>query len=108
MRLSVRASVRASTLSNMNISETSWPITIKFHLEHHWDGDWLHKVLGQIGSELWFPWQQIAPTGLLWVKPCGHSSSFIFDLIFFILADNENNHSILNGFEIRQDPTRDL
>ena len=23
-------------------------------------GDWLHKVLGQIGSELWFPWQQIA------------------------------------------------
>ena len=20
----------------MNISETSWPIKIKFHLEHHW------------------------------------------------------------------------
>ena len=34
-RPSVRASVRASTLSNMNISETSWPIVIKFHLEHH-------------------------------------------------------------------------
>ena len=30
------ASVRASTLSNKNISETSWPIVIKFHLEHHW------------------------------------------------------------------------
>ena len=30
-------SVRASTLSNMNISDTSWPIKIKFHLEHHWD-----------------------------------------------------------------------
>ena len=28
--------IRASTLSNMNISETSWPIIIKFHLEHHW------------------------------------------------------------------------
>ena len=27
-------------------------------------GDWLHKVLDLIGSELWFPWQQIAPTGL--------------------------------------------
>ena len=26
----------ASTLSNMNISETSWPI--KFHLKHHWGG----------------------------------------------------------------------
>ena len=25
--------------------------------------DWLHKVLGKIGSELWFPWQEIAPIG---------------------------------------------
>ena len=33
---SVRPCVRASTLSNMNISETSWPIFIKFHLEHNW------------------------------------------------------------------------
>ena len=33
-----RPSVHASTLSNMNISETSWPILIKFHLEHHWGG----------------------------------------------------------------------
>ena len=30
--------VRASTLSNMNISETSRPITIKFYLKHHWGG----------------------------------------------------------------------
>ena len=26
------------TLSDMNISETSWPIIIKFHLKHHWGG----------------------------------------------------------------------
>ena len=32
------ASVRASTLSNMNISESSRPITIKFYLKHNWDG----------------------------------------------------------------------
>ena len=32
------ASVRPFTLSNMNISETSWPIIIKFHQEHHWGG----------------------------------------------------------------------
>ena len=51
--LSRRPSVCASTLSNMNISETSWPIIIKFHQEHHWSGG-------------------------------------------------------LTGFEIRQDPTRDL
>ena len=29
-------------------------------------GKRLHKVLGQVGSELWFPWQQIAPMGLQW------------------------------------------
>ena len=28
--------MRASTFSNMNISETSRPITIKFYLKHHW------------------------------------------------------------------------
>ena len=32
------ASVRASTLSNINISETSRPIMIKFHQEHQWGG----------------------------------------------------------------------
>ena len=35
---SVRVSVHASTLSNIDISETSWPIIIKFHQEHHWGG----------------------------------------------------------------------
>ena len=33
-------------------------------------------------------------------KFCDHSSSFIFDLFFFILAGNEDNHKILDGFEI--------
>ena len=32
----VRPCVHPSTLSNMNISETSWPIVIKFHQKHHW------------------------------------------------------------------------
>ena len=30
--------VCVSTLSKMNISETSRPIAIKFYLKHHWDG----------------------------------------------------------------------
>ena len=30
------ASVGPFTLSDMNISETSWPIIIKFHLKYHW------------------------------------------------------------------------
>ena len=33
-----RAGVRASTLANMNISETSRPITTKFYLKLHWAG----------------------------------------------------------------------
>ena len=32
------ASVRLTTLSSMNISETSWLIVIKFHLKHHMGG----------------------------------------------------------------------
>ena len=35
---SMRESLRPSTLSNINISETSWPIIIKFHQKHHWGG----------------------------------------------------------------------
>ena len=32
------ACVRLSTLSNMNISEISWPIVMKYHQKHHWGG----------------------------------------------------------------------
>ena len=35
---SVCACVRPSTLSNMNILETSGLIAIKFYLKHHWGG----------------------------------------------------------------------
>ena len=34
----VPLSVRLSTLSNMNISETCWRTETKFHLEHYWSG----------------------------------------------------------------------
>ena len=36
--LCVHPCVRPSILSNMNISETNWPIIIKFHQEYHWGG----------------------------------------------------------------------
>ena len=38
VRPCVRPSIRLSTLSNINISETSRPIVIKFHKKHHWGG----------------------------------------------------------------------
>ena len=31
----VRASVRAFTLSILNISETSWPIAVRFYMKQH-------------------------------------------------------------------------
>ena len=34
----MRPSVRPLTLSNMNISATSWLIGMKFYLKHHWGG----------------------------------------------------------------------
>ena len=34
----MRLCMRLSTFSNMNISETSRPIAIKFYLKHHWGG----------------------------------------------------------------------
>ena len=34
----MRASVGVLTLSNMNISATSWQIGMKFYLKHPWDG----------------------------------------------------------------------
>ena len=54
MRGCVGAWVRASTFSNMNISETSRPIAIKFYVKHHWGGgkarvgfnpDWLRTLV---------------------------------------------------------------
>ena len=38
VRAFVRPSVRVLTLSNKNISATSWPIEMKFYLKHHWGG----------------------------------------------------------------------
>ena len=59
-----RPSVRAFTLLNINISETSGPIADKFYLKHHWGGGKAALVLSKIGLEPWCPWQRIAPIGL--------------------------------------------
>ena len=38
VRACVRACVRAFTLSILNISETSWPIAVRFYMKQHWGG----------------------------------------------------------------------
>ena len=61
---SVSQCVCVFTLSNMNISETSWPIATKFYLKHHWGRGKAALGFGPDRLELWFQWQRIAPIGL--------------------------------------------
>ena len=91
-RLCVRAWVCLSTLSNIDISKTSRLITITFYLKHHWGGgkaplgfepDRIRTVVSMATDS--------SHRVLIW-KSCGHSSTFIFDQIFFILTGNEDNH----------------
>ena len=70
-------------------------------------GERLHKVLGQIGSKPWFPWQQKAPIDLQWGKWCLHLFPIVFDPILFILAGNKHRHKIWDKFEFRPDRTTD-
>ena len=70
-------------------------------------GERLHKVLRQIGSKLWRPWQQKAPTDLWWRRWCLHLFSVAFHLILFILGGNEDMHKISHEFKFGPDRTTD-
>ena len=89
--------VRPFTLSNMNISETSCPIKIKFHMKHHWGGGL--AALG-VGPDRIKTLVSMA-TDSSHREACDHSSSFIFDWIFFILAGNKDNHKMLEEFNLK-------
>ena len=84
----------------MNTSETSRPIVIKLHLEHHWGrgstalGFWLDRIRTLV------PMATDSSHRVIMGKSCDHSSSFIFDWFFFILAGNEDNHKNLDEFEL--------
>ena len=81
----------------MNISETSWPIVIKFHLEHHWE-----RVLARSDQNS-VSMATDSSHRVIMGKPCDHSRFFIFDWFFFILAGNEDTHKISNVFERTSD-----
>ena len=95
------------TFSNSNISATSGPIITKFYLNQHWgrgkaalgfETDWIGTLVS-MGTD--------SSHRVTREKACDHSSAFIFNLFFFILAGNENIHNISNEFEIRPDRTKD-
>ena len=97
------ASVRPFTLSDMNISKTSRPIIIKFHLKHHRGGGLAALGFGQDRIRTLVSMATDSSHGVIMGKSCEHSSSSIFHWIFFILAGNNDSNKSLDGFEIRQD-----
>ena len=102
----MRPSVHRFTLSNMNISETSRPIEINFHLEHYWGGGKAAKGFGPDQIRTLVSMATDSSHRVKWEKSCEHSSSSIFVWIFFILAGNKDSYKSLDGFKIRQDQTK--
>ena len=79
----------------------------KFYLNLHWGGEKAALGFGpdRIGTLVSMATDSFQR--VIMGKCCEHSSAFIFNRIFFILAGNENIHNISNEFEIRLDRTKD-
>ena len=77
----------------------------KFYLKHHWDGG--KAALGFRPDRIGTLVSMTTDSSLRVImgKCCEHSSAFIFDRIFFILAGSEDIYNISDEFEIRQDRT---
>ena len=69
-------------------------------------GEMLHKVLGQIGSKLWFPWQQKPPLTYSWENNVS-TFSWLFLSDPFLYLGNEDMHKISDKFEFLPDRTTD-
>ena len=107
MRVLVRPCVRPLTLSNMNISATSWPIGMKFYLKHHWGG---RKASVRFDPDLIRTLVSMATDSshrvIMEKKQRHHVFSNAFDQVLFILAGNNDMHDSLDEFEIWSDLTR--
>ena len=91
----------------MNISETSWPIVMKFHLEHYWvrglhasgfEPDWIRTMVSMAtDSSHGYNGENLVTTLA--------SSLLIGSSLFFQVTRTTIKN--WNGFKIRQDWTRD-
>ena len=106
-RPSVRACVRVSTFSNMNISETGGLIAIKLYLKHHWGVGKASVGFdpGQIRTLVSIATDS-SNRGIMGKTTSSRFLS-VFDRILFILAGNDNMHESLDEFEIWLDSTAD-
>ena len=91
----------------MNISEASWPITIKFYLKHHWGGGKAKWVFGADQFRTLVFMATDSSHRVIMGKRRHHVFSNVFDWILFILAGNDDMHESLDEFEIRPDSTTD-
>ena len=97
----------SSTISNMNISATSGPITMKFYQKLHWDGrkaalgfgpDWIKTPVSMATDSSHRVIMEKMVLSLF------HSC---FSSNLFILAGNNDMHGSSEEFEIQPDWTTD-
>ena len=70
-------------------------------------GEGCLRFLGQIGSKLWFPWQQKAPLTYNGENDVSTFFSVVFHPILFILANNKDMNKISDELEFWSDRTTD-
>ena len=100
--------VRLFTLSNMNISETGCPIKIKLYLEHHWGEGLAVSGFGQDRIRTLVSMATDSSQGYNGEnRVTTLAPSFLISSSLFLQVMSKN-HKISDGFEIRQDRTRDL
>ena len=99
----MRPSVCPFTLSNINISEASRPIAIKFYLKHHWGGR--KAALGFCADQIrtLVSMATYSSHRVKMVKTASSHFSNVFDQVLFILAGNDDMHESLDEFEICPD-----
>ena len=93
----------------MNISETSWPIAIKFYRKHHWGGGKAALGFGADQIRTLVAMATDSSHRVIMGKRASSRLLVCFQMIrsFFILTGNYDIHKSLDEFKIWPDPTMD-
>ena len=85
----------------MNISETSWPITIKFYLNHHLGGEKAALGFGVDQIRTLVSMATDSSHRVIMGKRASSRFPAVFGRILFILAGNYDKHNSLKSGRIR-------
>ena len=97
----------SSTISNMYISATSWPITTKFYLKHHWVGGKAALGFGPDQIRTLVSMATESSHRVIMEKTVSPLFLGCFSSDPFILAGNNDMHENSDEFEFRPDWTTD-